>query len=208
MAPADLTDVRVMIPRIRRAVEGPVPVIGSGALSDEQVTAMIADAVADIILYSGGLFGHQLLVSKRDANGWPEIWNTEVVLNEWEVTLITCQASLTYFFHAFKDMKVSEEIQNEGQRWAWTKSPALLVAQVKQLQEQRDLAVYNLRRMHPTLDRYASFLRVRDRATAAMVEWYVSLNPGEVGNIGGLGGGQEASVIPYSSGALYPEGNP
>lgn len=206
--PADLTDVRVMIPRVRRAVEGPVPTVGSARLSDDQVTAMVADAVADVILYSGNLFGHQLIVATRDVDtGWPLTWTTEVPLDEWEVTLITTQAALTYFFHAFKDMKVSEEIQNEGQRWAWEKSPNLLVAQIKGLQEQRDLAIANLRKMHPVLDRYASILRVRDRATAAMVEWYTSLNPGEVGNIGGLGGGQEASVVPYSSGALYPEGS-
>lgn len=194
-----IEDIAVMGPRVRRAVEGPTgPPPGITALSDDQVTAITADALADAILLSGGLFGHQLIVSARDAvGGFPTAWKTEKPLDEWEVSVVACQAALTYFFHQMLDKKTSETLTNEGQTWTYELSANLLTAQIKLLQDQRDQAMKALRLMHPTLDRFASILAVRDVQTQSVLEWYTRVNPENWGiGAGGLGGGQEAAVIP------------
>lgn len=200
MADPDLRDVRVLAPRVRRAIEGPAgPPPGTLALSDEQVEEVTADAVADAILYSGGLFGHQLVVTERDPDvGFPLHWQTEVQLDEWEGSFVAAQAALTYFFHLFRDKKTSEVITSEGRSWEYQLSATLLNSQLKMLQDQRNAALTALRQLHPVLDRFASVLAVRDLQTQTVLEWWSKSNPYNSGF--GLGGGQEASVIPAFQG--------
>ena len=60
---ADPVDIRVMVPRVRRALEG------AGApqvLTDDAIKDLTADAIAEVILYTGGVFGHELVVTDRD----------------------------------------------------------------------------------------------------------------------------------------------
>ena len=60
---ADPVDIRVMVPRVRRALEG------AGAppvLTDDAIKDLTADAIAEVILYTGGVFGHELVVTARD----------------------------------------------------------------------------------------------------------------------------------------------
>jgi hypothetical protein len=146
-------DVRELIPRVRRAMEGPVP--PAVPLSDEAVLAATADALSDIILLTVGEWGHVPAIS--------------------------------YFFHAFKDIKVSEKIANEGASWEWAKSANLFRDQIKMLQDQRDRALAALQSSHPALARYASILEVRDRLGAAVLEPWIS---------GGLRGGYEIGLYP------------
>lgn len=199
----DLTNVGVLAARVRRAIEGPTgPPPGIPALSDAQVKEVTADAIADAILYSNGLFGHQLIVATRDPDaGYPTDWKTEVVLSEWEVSAITAQAALTYFFHIFKTQVTSETITNEGQSWEYELSSNLIRDQLKQLRDQRDMAMASLRQLHPVLDKYASILAVRDAQTDFVLEWYTRYNPENegIGGPGGIGGGLEQSSFPWAS---------
>lgn len=177
MADPDLTDVRVMIPRVRRSLEGPTAsASGVSSIDDEQYEALIADAVADIILYSGGLFGHTLEVVERDeAYGAPTRWRTGDVLSEDEVTVIVAQAALNYFFHQFREAKTSEKIADEAGSWEWTKSAAALSEQIRSLREARNNALAILTRLHPALDQYVNLLEARDVVIDRQIEPYTGV---------------------------------
>lgn len=174
-------DVREFIPRVRRAIEGPVP-LSVGALTDAQVEAMAADAIADIILLTVGAWNHKLTVTDRTDEGVPEHWAVDPGLELEEESVIAAQAAIGYFFHEFKDTKISERIVQEGRQWEYQLSATVIRDQVKLLQEQRDAALSSLLRAHPALARYASILEVRDRLGSAVLEQWTR---------GGLGGGQE-----------------
>lgn len=193
----DLTDLKVLVAAARRAMEGPYgPPTNKPALTNEQVYQMVADACANVILYSGSLFGHELQVKKRDPLvGFPTEWNTNTELTVWEGAVIVSQAALDYFFHLFRDFKTSETISNEGTSWEWTLSANVLKNYLETLQDQRDKALAGLVKHHPVLDQYASNIRVRDQATVAVLEWWDINSPANSGS--GLPGGQEASVVPW-----------
>lgn len=163
-------DVRELIPRVRRAIEGPVPQ-SSGALTNDQVLALAADAAADIILFTAGLWNHKLIAVERDAEtNVPTEWGIDPQLEFEEESVIAAQAAISFFFYAVRDMKTSESIVNEGQTWEWQISANVLRDQIKFLQEQRDLALAALARRNPVMARYASILAVRDRLGAAVLE--------------------------------------
>lgn len=181
-------DVRELIPRVRRAIEGPVP-LTSGGLTNDQILAWTADALADIILLSVGAWPHALIVTGRDTDtNAPSEWAVDPEMRTDEETVVASQAALTYFFHEFKDGKVSEAITNEGQSWDWSKSATLLKDQFAMLREERDLALSALVRENPPLARFVSLLEVRDRLAA------VHLEPWSYG--GGLGGGYNDWLLP------------
>lgn len=197
----DLTDLRVLVPRARRACEGPYGAPDSKpTLTDNQVYQMVADACGEIILYAGSVFGHELEVKERDPLvGFPTAWKTSSQLSEWEGAVIVNQAALDYFFHLFRDMKVSQSIKNEGTEWTYSLSANVLRNYLETLKAQRDMALEGIRRHKPVYDLYASNIRVRDIATVATLEWWAN-DAGSVGGIGGIPGGQEAAVIPWPSG--------
>ena len=199
----DLKDLMVLVPRARRYIEGPYGAPPNRpTLQDAQIYAMVADACADIILFAGSLFGHELLVKARDPTaGYPTAWSTDTVLDEPEGSVIMCQTALNYFFFAFRDLKTSETIQNEGTQWSYTLSANVLRDYLNDLQSRRDMALKGLRSWHPVIDRYASNIRVRDQATVALLEWWSS-NVGD--RVPGLPGGQEAAVIPWTPGWSGP----
>jgi hypothetical protein len=181
----DPNDVRVLVPRIRRAVEG----AGAPAvLADDAVKDLAADAIAAVILYSGSVFGKQLLVTATDsATGAPSEYATSAPLNLQEGTVIAAQAALDYFFHRFAEMKTSETIQDEAQSWTYTLSAQLLRDQLKLLSEQRDKALEALSgALGPALDSYASFIATRDLHTSMLIEPWVHFDTGL-----SLGGGME-----------------
>jgi hypothetical protein len=198
----DLTDLMILVPRARRYIEGPYgPASNRPLLADDVIYPMVADACADIILFAGGLFGHELLVKARDASaGFPTAWSTDTVLDESEASLVTAQVALNYFFFLFRDLRVSETIQNEGTHWQYTLSANVIRDYIGELQGRRDLALKGLRSWHPTLDRFASIIRVRDQATVTLLEWWSS---NIADRVPGLPGGQEAAVIPAFGGELF-----
>lgn len=200
IAAPDLTDLRVLVPAARRAMEGPYgPPAGKPALSTEQVYQIVADACANVILYAGSLFGHELKVKKRDPlAGFPTEWQTSEELSIWEGAVIVNQAALDYVFHLFRDFKTSETIQNEGTQWTYELSPGVIKNYLETLKDARDKAIAALRLHHPVLDQYASNIRIRDQATVAVIEWWDNVSPSITG--GGLPGGQEATSIPWFPG--------
>jgi hypothetical protein len=185
----DLTDLRVLVPRARRACEGPYgPPDGKPELLNEQIYQMVADACSEIILYTGTLFGHELQVKKRDPIvGFPTDWKTEVMLSEWESAVIINQTGLNFVLHLIRDTKTAETIKDEGQEWAWQSSANLLQAQLKILSEGRDKAIEMLERLKAPLDSYISTVAERDKIAAIYLEPWVA----EVGApvpYSGLGG--------------------
>ncbi len=172
-------DVAELVPRVRRALEGPVPL--ATALTDDQILAWTADAIADVLLFTSGQWDHELVVTDRDPVGnFPTGWAVDPELSSAEESMVAAQAALTYVFHTFKDQKVSERIRNEGQEWEWAKSPNLLRDWMAMLRQQRDAALEGLLATNPVLARYASILQVRDSLASAYLEPWVA---------GGLGGG-------------------
>lgn len=175
LPPMDLRDVRVLIPRTRRAVEGPDALASgmAGSLSDDAITALIADSIASVIFYSGSLFGHELEVVARDPFYLaPIAWRTGAALTEPEATIIIAQAALDYFLHTLQDM-TSEEIVDEGQRWAWARSAQVISGHMDALRKARDRALEELSQSEVVLDGYASFIATRDAAASHAVEPWV-----------------------------------
>lgn len=202
--PTQPVDLRVLVPRVRRYCEGPYgPPRGRSPLGETQLYEMSADACADIILYTGSLFGHKLVVTQRDARaGFPVGWATERVLEEWEAALITTQAALNYWFFVFRDLRVSQAVRNEGTEVTYSLSVNIIRDYIATLRAARDAAITGLRAHHPVMDRFTSNIRVRDQATVAILEWWDHNSRGVVGS--GLGGGQEASVVPWTPGWSGP----
>jgi hypothetical protein len=158
-------DVRLVIPRVRRAIDGPTASSSaavSSTLNDEAIKDLIADAISEVIWYA------------PECDVTPD-------LSLPEQTVVVAQAALDYFWQVFRDMKVSERIANEAAQWEYTLSANLLAEQFKLLKANRDDALARILEDNPTLDVYASFLAVRDAEVAALIEpWTV-----EAGGVGG-----------------------
>lgn len=179
-----MTAVAILVPRVRRAVEG----VGAAEVLDEAaVKALIADATAEIIFYTEGFWGHALVVTDDD-NDIPTDWAIDPGVTEAEATVIVVQAALDYFFHAFKSAKTSESISRDGASWSWTESANLLNQRFELLREDRDKALAIIGRAHPVAARFASFIEVRDAATARVLEPYVNGMAGGEFQRGGGGG--------------------
>jgi len=166
-------DIRVLVPRVRRAVEG----VGRPAeLSDDQVKDLVADAIADIILFTGGVFGHELVVTERDpVTGAPSEYATADELTLAEGSVIAAQAALTHIFHALRELMVQETIRDEGAEWSYSLSANLIRDQIKLLQDTRDRALEEVHDQHPIPTVFVSFLAERDATVALAVEPFAQL---------------------------------
>lgn len=160
-------DVRELVPRVRRAIEGPVP-LTSGALSDGQVEALAADCIADIILLTEGLWGHTLELGVEDSDG--QHYTVDPELSLPEQSLVAAQAAVQYFIYTVKDGKTKERIRNESREWEWEKSPTLLKDWFAELVKARDAALGTVTATNPPMARYASILAVREPLVAAYLE--------------------------------------
>jgi hypothetical protein len=178
-------DVAEIVPRVRRAIEGPRPLDGADPtrLTDEMVEASAADAIGDLILYTAGRWPHQLAIESTDPGTGMSHYSVDPPLAVEEESLVAAQAALTFFFHDFRDKKVSEDQANEGQSWSYTLSANTLRDQFKLLRDQRDLALEAMKELHPVLARAASLFHVLDRQVDAIMSGY--------DRKGGLGGGFE-----------------
>lgn len=173
-----VTDVRIMTNRVRRAVEG---VAGPDVLTDDEVKDLIADALADIVLYSGsGVFGKALLVTGRGVNDEPDEYATSDELTLPETSVVAAQAALTYFFYAFSSLKTSEKIADEAQSWEYSLSATLLKDQLALLIANRDRALAQVTASGLwASEGYESFLAARDVYTSRLVEpWVHGLDSG------------------------------
>jgi hypothetical protein len=185
----DLRDIRVMIPRARRALDGP-EATGSASvsakLSDDQLTAVIADAIADVIFYSSGAFGKKLEVVERETGGYmaPIAWRTSEELAEEEQTVIVAQAALNYFFSALTTTKTGETLKEADREWSWQTSASAVAERVKELRAQRDRAIELLSQEGFVAEAWINTLAVRDYQTDVLIEPWIAgggygLPPGE-----------------------------
>lgn len=163
----DPNDIRVMVPRVRRAVEG----VEGATLTDDQVKDLVADAVASVILYTGSAFGRQLLVTHRDAQGIPDEYATDSPLTLPQQTVIAAQAALDHAWKMLVGFKTSETIRDEAQEWSYTVSAQAIRDAMKSLKDERDKALSALD--DGTLAEYSSFVAVRDIQTSRAVEPWV-----------------------------------
>lgn len=184
-------DVADLVPRVRRAIEGPkaLPEDDPRHLTDEEILAITADAIGQVILLTEGAWPHTLI---RDPGADPtsssdDSWTVDPELTEVEAEVVAAQVAITYFFFVFQNQKTSERIQNEGQEWEYTYSAQALVRQIDTLKDTRDRALNALVTLHPVLASYASFLHERDRVAAALLEPW---------RAGGIGGQDQGMLIP------------
>lgn len=191
----DLRDTRVLIPRLRRAIDGPTA-MSSGALSatlsDEQLNAIGADAIGTVIFYSGSLFGATLEVAERDTTYLsPIAWFTEPALSEPQITVVVAQAALDYFFSRLttsEEGKTAETIKDEATEWSWEVSAQTVVERLRQLRADRDRALEQLADEDAETDTsWVSFIQTRDATTSRLIEPW--LRPG---GAGGLNAGEWA----------------
>lgn len=179
-------DVAEIVPRVRRAIEGPTPDAG---VSDDTFVPVAADAIGDLILVTAGTWPHTLDVTQRSngATGVPEQWSVSPGLSATEEGLVAMQAALNYAVTWLRDMKVSERIVNEGQQWEWTKSATALRDWLKLVTEQRNAALEALEQTYPVMVRVRSFLAIRDAAASRMLEPWLA---------GGGNGGYQLEPTP------------
>lgn len=168
------TTIRVIVPRVRRAVEGPVPI--ADAMTDDQMNAVVADAIADIVLYTGSIFGKTLLVTDSEAD-IPTEYATSDALTLPEQGLIAAQAALNIVYFKLVAMKTSEKIADEAQSWEYTVSSTTLRDLLKALTDARDRALEALEG-RGSLVAYESFIAVRDIQTSRAIEPWVCATGG------------------------------
>lgn len=173
-------DVREIIPRVRRAIEGPVP-LESGGLSDDQLLALTADCIADIILMTGGKWDHTLYITSIDDTTGVAEYEVDPALSLPEESMVAAQAAVSYFFNRFGGGRTSERTRQADVEVEWAMSAQVLRDWLNYLIGQRDAALKVVMAANPVMARYASILEVRDRIGSALLEPWVS---------GGLGGGQ------------------
>lgn len=185
----DLRDTRVLIPRLRRALDGPQATSSasiSATLSDEQLNAIGADAIGSIIFYSGNLFGCTLEVNERDpVYQSPISWFTEPALSEAKATAVVAQAALDYFFMHLSTQtggKTAETIKDEATEWSWEVSAQSVVERLRQLRADRDLALETLTEEGYEVDSsWVSFIAVRDGRTSFLIEPWIEGGGGRGG---------------------------
>lgn len=182
--PPDPKDLRVVIPRVKRALMGPAR-LNQDKLTDSEIYALAADAAASAIMLCGGSgpFGSELIGSGHDPiYGAPTVWKTSVALSFAAQEILANEAAIMWFFHQVRDEKISQRIQNEGREWEWAKSSTLLRDHLKSLTDRRDLLLQGMLADAPVVARYVSYLQVRDREVAARIEPFT--NAMGVGGIG------------------------
>lgn len=174
----DLRDTRVLIPRVRRGLEGAG--VKSPALEDDALNGIIADAVANIILFTGGLFGHELQVLSRDETYMaPDAWLVDPALSEAEGGLIVIQAQLDFLYNDLKSLKVQQTIRDEASEWTYQLSANALNELVKSLRQQREKVLEQIAQSSAGLDIWVNTLYERDAWTDTIIEPYAV--PGGVG---------------------------
>jgi antitoxin component of RelBE/YafQ-DinJ toxin-antitoxin module len=165
MADLDPTDIRVLVPRVRRALEG----TGQPVLTDDQVKDQVADAIADIILLTSGAFDVKLAVTATE-NGAPTEYRTERELTLPEGSAVAAQAAMKYLMVELQSFKTSETIRDEGQEWTWATSTQATTQRIKDLGDFRDRAIAAIMASKFAVDSFDSFLEQRDMAVARRVE--------------------------------------
>ncbi|GAC1522469.1 MAG: hypothetical protein NVS3B1_07890 [Marmoricola sp.] len=175
------SDLRVLIPRCRRAIDGPRAMSSAAVAAtfdDSEVLALVADSTAEVILLTGGssVFGYKLIATHVDPFYLaPDQWATDQPLSPEAQDVVIAQAAINVHLHRLRENPyTAESIGDEGQTWSWEKSANVLVAHLKLLAEVRDRSLELLRAMNAPLDAYFSLVAERDKLAAVYLEPYVS----------------------------------
>lgn len=171
----DERDIRILIPRVRRAIDGPHATSSaapSSNFTDDEITAQIADAIAEVIFFEPEGFGKELIVTERDTEYLaPIAWQTSEPLTEAEASVVSIQAALNNIYFGLTSMKTSEHIVNEGEEWEWSISSTAVAERVKALQKLRDEAIEKLEQDDGSnVTAWVNTLEIRDRYTDALIE--------------------------------------
>lgn len=174
----ELNDVRVLIPRVRRALDGPAasgPDAPSNTYTDDELKSLIADAIGEIIFFTGGAFHHTLdVIDRDDAYNSPTEWAVNPALTEAEASVVAAQAALNTFFFSLSALKTQETISDEGQTWSYTVSATLIRDQMAYLMKLRDAALEQIKAEQlVALDSYVSYVRERDAIASCYIEPWV-----------------------------------
>lgn len=163
---ADLTDIAVLVPRVRRALGD-----AADGLTDQQVKERAADAIAGILLFSEGEMGVRLEVKDRDEFGAPTDWRTSRELTEEEGTVIVLQAAIDALDSSLSGL-VAEKFGTGVDRYEYQVSAQALTAKLKRLLADRDRAIEILLRGERAPVAWVNTLGVRDRgADMAVNPW-------------------------------------
>lgn len=180
-AVVDTRDLRVMIPRCRRAIDGPRATSSASVaatLSDSEILGLIADSTANVILLTGGsqVFGYMLEPSHYDPfYKAPDQWVTNAPLSPEAQDVVIAQAAIDFYADKLRrDPYTAETIKDEGQEWSWERSANLLQLQLKLLADVRDKALEMLQRIKAPLDSYISSVAERDKLAAVYLEPWVT----------------------------------
>lgn len=178
----DARDLRVLIPRTRRAIDGPWA-LSSGAvaasLDDSEVLGLVADSLSMVILLTGGSssFGYQLVPTHVDPYYMaPDQWATDRPMTPEAQDVVIAQAGLDFWTARLRQAQgyTSESIADEGQQWEWTKSAQLLQALMNALMDVRDRAVERMSALNAPLDSFISTVAERDKLAAIYLEPWVA----------------------------------
>lgn len=192
-AVSDIRDLRVLIPACRRAIDGPTATSNaspSTTLADNEVLGLLADACAEMILWTRDTFGLQLVVVERDTRYMaPVAWQTDQPRTTAHDAAILSQAALDHYLNMVKLIKTSESMKNEAQEWTYSISANVVAAWVQYLIGNRDKAIESLETTELPPDVYVSLVAERDRMAAAWLEPWVAEIGAPVPYVGGGGSG-------------------
>lgn len=160
--------LRGMVPRAGRALQG-----FNVTLTDDQIAAALADAVAEVIFYAPG-WGKTLVATSRNAANVPTEFEVTPELTFPEQTVVIAQTALNHFFYLAEGGKIQEAITNEATSWSWQKSASVVADRWKALVKARDEALAVLLRSDDqAFETYVSFIAVRDACASAVIEPWV-----------------------------------
>ncbi len=171
---ADLLDIKVLVPRVRRA-------LGEAAegLTDQEVTERVADAVAGILLFTEGEMSLRLEVAARDDDfGAPISWQTSRELTEEEAVVFALQAAIDSLTRDLSQTFTAEKFSNPIDSYEYQRSATALTEQIKGLRADRDRAVDVLLNAGRVSVSWVNTLGVRDRETDQLVEPFANRGVG------------------------------
>jgi hypothetical protein len=175
MALLDDRDVRIIVPRIRRALEPGVAVASAASgYTDDMLKDVAADAVAELILIGGPSFPFTLSVSSADASGFAQEYLMDPAPDLSTQSLVAAQAAIGQVWNQLSTLRISEKISNESGSWEYQKSATILRDKIKALFSLRDeaLAQMKLANVVPALDTFTSLLRTRSPTIDADVDQF------------------------------------
>jgi len=176
---ADLADVRIFIPRIRRELDpGTAPASAAAAYTDDMLKDVAADSVGELYLIGGSAFPYALNISgATPASAFPP--------DQWEYytdpevpivmhSLIAIQAALTQLYRDAQEFRTAEKISDEGSSWEVQRSATLMKERLAAMLSRRRDILDQLRYENPQLvtDYFVNMLEERSNQLDMFIEPY------------------------------------